>query len=104
MSEEKTQETPQQETHGNGKVRQLLFRLLGYKDDPKRRGYWNSAGILLRNHKKYDGSEMQIFQDGKWQDLTLKRCEQMARIEEQAIAQQKERRKLEERLIKQNDH
>jgi len=79
-------ETP---THKNGKARVTIFRLIGYKGDSKRRGYWKSARILLRHHRKYAGSKMQIFQDGEWQSLSVKRCEAMAKIEEQAIAQRK---------------
>jgi len=36
---------------------------------------------------------MQIFQDGKWQDLTLKRCEQMTKIEQAAIDKKKAEKK-----------
>lgn len=90
MSEK--EETPKEETHRNGKTRTLVFRLIGYKT-PKRRSYWSSARILLRNHKKHAGSRMQIFQDGEWQSLRLERAEQMAKVdEEEARAQRKAER------------
>ena len=88
MSEEKTQETPQA-THKNGKERVTTFRLIGYKGDAKRRGYWRSARILLRNYRKYKGSKMEIFENGAWQSLTVKKCEAMAKIEQAAIDKKK---------------
>ena len=39
------------ETHKNGKTRTDIFRLIGYKGHPKRRGYWKSATIPLENHR-----------------------------------------------------
>ncbi|MFB0522163.1 MAG: hypothetical protein ACETV1_00195 [Candidatus Bathyarchaeia archaeon] len=90
-------ETPQAETHKNGKTRVDIFRLIGYKGDAKRRGYWSSVRILLRNYRKYKGSQMEIFENGKWQSLTVKRAEEMAKIEEAAIAHRKTEKEAEKK-------